>query len=151
MGDTVKSTEAVIADDTQFTSPIGSMEVRLLRPGLLWTRVVGTADGPMALWYRQRLAHARGSAETFVIFDDWEHLERYDQQAKQILLEWTTSNRDVTFHVLTRSRLVAMAMSVVSLTSKARIHAYEDRSRFQRALADADGQRHGHSGTVTQR
>jgi len=47
----------------------------------------------------------------------------------------------VTFHVLTRSRLVAMAMSVVSLTTKASIHAYEDRGRFQRALAEADSQR----------
>ena len=140
--------EPIFADDTRFTSPTGSMEVRLLRPGLLWTRIVGQADGPMAVWYRQRLAATRPSAPTFVIFDDWENLERYDQQAKQTLLEWTTSNRDVTFHVLTRSRLVAMAMSVVSLTSKARIHAYEDRSRFQRALTDADGHRHGKSGTV---
>ena len=47
----------------------------------------------------------------------------------------------MTFHVLTRSRLVAMAMSVVSLTTKASIHAYEDRGRFQRALAEADSQR----------
>lgn len=149
----MKPSELVAADDDHYLSTNGSMEIRLLRPGLLWTRVVGHADGPMALWYRKRLAVTRLSAPTFVIFDDWENLERYDQQAKQILLEWTTSNRDVTFHVLTRSRLVAMAMSVVSLTSKASIHAYEDRSRFQRALAEADGQRHGNStaGTVTHR
>ena len=71
------------------------------------------------------------------IFDDLEKLQGYDSDVRIRLSKWAREHRSqiVTFHILTRSKVVAMGVTVANLALGGRICAHAIRSAFDAELA----------------
>ena len=70
-----------------------------------------------------------------VAFHDWERAESYDTEARLLLTRWGASiARDVeVVHILFRSKLVAMGVSVAALVLGGMIHPHTTRASFEAA------------------
>jgi hypothetical protein len=116
----------------------GRLEIEEPAPGVVLTRFSGHGQ----------LAHAEGIMERFdaaiarygsiVVFDDWERGEGYDSDTRVRLTEYTRARLSVvTFHILVRSRLFAMGLSVANLALGGKLVVYGSRPSFERALGEA--------------
>ncbi len=70
------------------------------------------------------------------LFDDLDLLTGYDNAVRSQLTEWSRKNRPkiVAFHILTRSKLVAMGVGVANLVLGGSIRIHRVRSAFEDAL-----------------
>lgn len=70
------------------------------------------------------------------LFDDLESMNGYDSSVRLKLTDWGKKHRDriVAFHILTRSRLVAMGVTVANLALGGHIQAHTNRRAFEDAL-----------------
>ncbi len=70
------------------------------------------------------------------LFDDLLLLRGYDSNVRVQLTDWSRKNKKsiVAFHILTRSRLVAMGVSVANLALGGHIRAHTLRASFEDAL-----------------
>lgn len=70
------------------------------------------------------------------LFDDLEDLRGYDSGVRLRLTDWGKKHRAqiVAFHILTRSRLVAMGVTVANLALGGHIRAHTNRASFDVAL-----------------
>jgi len=73
------------------------------------------------------------------IFNDWEELTGYTSEARLELTAWTAKNVGSLqgIHVLLKSKLVAMGISVANLATGGITKSYSDRATFERVLAEA--------------
>jgi hypothetical protein len=73
------------------------------------------------------------------LFDDLEELTGYESELRIRLTEWSRKNRSkvVGFHIFTRSRLVAMGVTVANLALGGTIRAHLRRETFEAALREA--------------
>jgi hypothetical protein len=108
-------------------------------PGILATRIEGRGTvgfaGMLILFAEGMISAGR----RLLVYHDWERLESYEAEAKRSLMDWSTR---VTphwdgSHVLLSSPLVAMAVSVASLTQRGKITAYSSRQSWERNFAQA--------------
>jgi hypothetical protein len=120
-----------------FETPRGRLTVASPAPGVLQTIATGHVDVAMA--DRIIAAGERVLAESKPLFGfhDWEGLTGYETECRKRLTEWGMRIRaDVgAVHVLVRSRLVAMGVSVASLALQGMIVPYTERPPFEIALA----------------
>jgi hypothetical protein len=83
--------------------------------------------------------HMLSASRRLLVFHDWEKLAGYDADARRLLTDW--SQRIMPHwdgsHILFSSPLVAMAVSVASLTMRGKLTSYGLRTSFERALAKA--------------
>lgn len=93
------------------------------------------------LWLRRGLDAVVLASPRPCLYHDWQELLRYDNEAKVLMTTWTMKNTHIESHILTRSRLVSMAVSVGRLTTRANICGYEDRAAWQARLRDAEVRR----------
>ncbi len=117
----------------------GRLEIWQAAPGVVVQRVIGHATKEVAAAiaaYNGRLI-ARGQRP--LIFNDWEALVGYDSDARIALTAWTVANKQNLrgIHVLLKSKIVAMGISVSNLATGGIITAYTSRPEFERALAEA--------------
>lgn len=70
------------------------------------------------------------------LFDDLEDLRGYDSGVRVQLTDWSRQHRHeiVAFHILTRSKLVAMGVTVANLALGGQIRAHTRRTDFDAAL-----------------
>lgn len=120
-----------------FHSERGHMTVCQLAPGLWSGRARGCADAAMALWLLSRMDEAVLLSAHVCIFHDWEDLQRYDNEAKMLMTAWAIKHANIESHILTRSRLVSMAVSVARLATNTDIHGYEERVVWLQRLEQA--------------
>ena len=75
------------------------------------------------------------------LFDDLEELEGYDSELRIGLTRWSREHRSVivAFHILTKSRLVAMGVTVANLALGGSIRPHMQRKTFDVALSDEIG------------
>lgn len=71
------------------------------------------------------------------IFDDLEHLESYASSVRLGLTEWCRRHRGSIreFHLLSRSRMVALGVSVANVVLEQQITVHARREAFEDALA----------------
>ena len=115
----------------------GTLTISAPRPGIVLQRFEGYARVPMADAIIERLDVEIAAHETIYVFDDWFEAVGYDSEVRLKLTEWTRRHAsDVReTHVLFRSKLIAMGLSVASLALGRQIHTYARRIDFEKALA----------------
>lgn len=91
---------------------------------------------PRVLAWRDQAVSRVGKVD---IFDDAAELESYDSEARVLLTGWGKKNRDRVreHHILLRSKIVAMGVSVANLALGGHIHAHTSRPAYDAALAAA--------------
>jgi hypothetical protein len=115
--------------------PNGAVFVTRLAPGVLYTVGIGNfdgpfEDGPMCDFDREIAAH--GSVDMFM---DLRNVERGSRKSRDPWKEWATKNRTrVRSHLLVRSSILRMAISVISMVSGAISLSYDDDKAFLREL-----------------
>ncbi len=115
--------------DLVMTSPV---------PGVFLTRVSGHTDLDCALHLMRAFdrigAITMGSLD---VFHDWEAVTGYDSIVRQELVRWSEENeKSGEVHVLVKSRLVAMGVSVANAALGGKLVIYSDRAKFEAARTE---------------
>jgi hypothetical protein len=126
-------------EPVEYTS--ANADIRLSEPalGVYCSVAHGRATVGVAgaiIQYAERMLAA---GRRLLVFHDWQNLKGYDADARKMLTEWTERiepHWDGS-HILFSSPLVAMAVSVASLTMRGKLTSYGSRTTFERALARA--------------
>ncbi len=115
--------------------------VRLSRPvrGVVQTVVTGYATTAMADKIIAWVDRAIADGERPSVFHDWDGATGYDPAVRPKFATWYARiRRDVeSVHVFTRSRVVSMGVTLVSIAMNNAIVAYRERGPFEAALAVA--------------
>lgn len=115
--------------------------LRLERPvrGVVLTRVEGFASVDVGRRIIGFVDAAIADGEIPTVFHDWELAGGYEPALRPIFTDWyrTVKSKTAGVHVLTRSKLVSMGVSLVAMATGSDIAAYRDRASFEKALADA--------------
>jgi len=120
--------------------PTWEIQIFYPAPGVLYTRVSGHADiqcARLAMNAFDRLAAS--TSDPIEVFHDWERVTGYDSEVRTEYTRWSRPHlhRLGGLHVLIRSRLVAMAISVYRAAVGAVITAHYDLREFDKARAEA--------------
>lgn len=106
--------------------------------GIFLTRISGHADLDCAL----HLMRAFDRIATITIgpldvFHDWELVTGYDSVVRQELVRWTDENeKPGEVHILVKSRLVAMGVSVANAALGGKLVVYSDRVKFENTRSE---------------
>ena len=115
--------------------------LRLERPaaGVVSTRVEGFAALELGTRLIAWVDAAIDEGETPVVFHDWELATGYEPALRPRFTEWylRVRRRVGGVHVLARSKLVSMGVSLVSIATGNEIYAYRERQPFSKALEAA--------------
>ncbi|GAB4198691.1 MAG: hypothetical protein OHK0013_08190 [Sandaracinaceae bacterium] len=131
-----------VDDKTErWADPRGTLEITTVRPGVVLQRFRGHAMPPMADAIAERLERELARHGRIVVFDDWEEATGYESEVRIKLTAWTQRylDRIPETHILVRSRLVAMGISVANLALANRLRSYTSRKEFEAALDRAKG------------
>jgi hypothetical protein len=123
----------------ELRSSRGSFELAGKAPQIYLATFRGHCDaalGDASIEEQTRILPSRGQV---LIFTDCEEMTGYDSDVRVRFTEWSIQNRDRLGHgqVLLRSKIVAMAVSVVSLATGRPSMVQTKRGMFEKALADA--------------
>lgn len=123
----------------QWIDERGKLEITSPRPGIVVERFEGYALLPMADAIIGRLGEEIARHGEIIVFDDWGDATGYESAVRLRLTEWTRAQgaqvRDT--HIFVRSKLLAMGISVASMTLNKHLHSHASRSSFDAALAKA--------------
>ncbi len=112
--------------------------LRLERPlaGIVLTRVEGFAGVELGDRIISWVDSAIEDGETPAVFHDWELATGYEPAVRPRFTEWYMRIRRSVgaIHVLARSKLVTMGVSLVSLATGSEIFAYRERLLFTKAF-----------------
>lgn len=133
--------ERVDARTDRWSDGRGTLEITTVRPGVVLQRFRGHALAPMADVIAERLEREIARFGSIVVFDDWEEATGYESEVRIRLTAWTQSRLDriPETHILVRSRLLAMGISVANLAVGNKLRAYTSRAEFEAALSQARG------------
>jgi hypothetical protein len=107
--------------------------------GVLFTRL----DGHMDVAAARRIVDAGNQVirehGRLLVFHDWEEMLSYDTEARHVLTSWAKEiDRSVErAHILFRSKLVAMGVSVAAMALGGMLTAHPSRTSFVAARRDA--------------
>jgi hypothetical protein len=112
--------------------------LHLERPtaGIVTTRVEGFAAVELGVRIMAWVNAALDDDETPTVFHDWELATGYEPALRPRFTAWylRVRSRVAGVHVLTKSKLVAMGVSLVSLATGNDIVGYRERPPFTKAL-----------------
>lgn len=119
----------------------GSVELSRPRAGVVITKVSGFATPELG---RRIIRWVDGSVrdgERPAVFHDWDGATGYEPEVRREFASWYARVRKNVkeVHVLTRSKVVSMGISLVTLAVGEPVHAHSDRAAFEKALAAALG------------
>lgn len=98
-------------------------------------RATAGAAGAIIEFAERMLAGGR----RLLVFHDWEKVAGYDAAARKLIMDWSeriTPHWDGS-HILFASPIIAMAVSIASLTMRGKVSSYSSRVSFERALTRA--------------
>jgi len=83
---------------------------------------------------RERIVREAGR---IALFDDLEDLRGYDPEVRSRLTAWSRAHQEVicSFHILVRSKIVAMGVALANAVIGGKIQAHSGRVPFESALA----------------
>jgi hypothetical protein len=119
----------------------GSLRVEHLDAGLFRTTVTGHFSTSLLSPYVRALDKALAAGRA-VGFHDWEGMNTYDAECRKVLTEWTLQHRARIdgWHILVRSKLVAMGVATASLLiGGGTIVSYTDRDKFESSYRQRSG------------
>ncbi|HEY1957811.1 MAG TPA: hypothetical protein VGH28_19455 [Polyangiaceae bacterium] len=128
-----------LLEPVDYAGPL--VQVRISEPavGVFHSVIRGRATAGAASAMIQFAEHMLAAQRRLLVFHDWEAVSGYDADARKLLTEW--SQRITPYwdgsHILFSSPLIAMAVSVASLTLRGKIKTYSSRANFERSLARA--------------
>ena len=124
----------------EIPGPRGHMRVRFVSratpPNLVVSRITEHATLGMAERYTS-LLDGEVLRAPLEIFHDWSGMTGYDPDARKLLTDWNVrhSAHVQQVHMLVKSRVIAMGVSVSSLIAGRDFAAYSDRRLWERPLA----------------
>jgi len=111
--------------------------------GVFFTRASGYADLDCALHvmraYDRLASYTLGDVD---VFHDWEGVTGYESVVRQELVRWSqeqTKSGEV--HILVKSRIVAMGVSVANVALGGELKVYSDRQKFDKARTETTASR----------
>ncbi|MFO0694563.1 MAG: hypothetical protein U0230_13465 [Polyangiales bacterium] len=107
--------------------------------GVVLQRFIGHATPEVVEPITSRLERAVAQHGTLRVFDDWEEATGYESEVRVRLTEWTKRHREAIplTHILVRSKLLAMGLSVANLAIDGGLEVHTTRAAFERELAAA--------------
>ncbi len=128
-------------DELRWKSDRGNLEIRRPAKGVILFVEVGFLDKEFAPIIQEHLEAMLKGGEQPEIFVDAYDLEGYDSEVRIGATEWLKTNRDKVRkqHMLVRSRLTKMGLSVASMALGGVLEGYADRPSFDRAYRAAVG------------
>jgi hypothetical protein len=122
----------------RWTTPTGSLEMWYPAPRLVADRIVGHLDLELARHFTSRLTikMAQGPLQ---VFSNWEQMEGYDSNVRVELTTWALQHRRdfASIHVLVRSKLVAMGISVANVALGGLMRPHTRRVDYEAAYSGA--------------
>lgn len=127
-----------IASGIRIVTNRGKLHVTRPSTHVELVRAEGYADGPVVdliLEQRDEILRAHGR---IALFDDLEGMTGYDSVVRTTLTEWSRVHKSeiVAFHILTRTRIAAMGVTVANLALGGHIRVHVRRESFEQALAE---------------
>lgn len=118
-----------------YKSARGELTMTLVGSNLIVCRIAGHFDFALS---QRALAIAERFPTRRELFHDWDSMSSYDTQSRLALTAWLFRNRaTATVHVLQRSGLVAMGVTVAQLAIGQRaLRSYTSREAFEAAIRD---------------
>jgi len=109
-------------------------------PGVLYTRVMGHVDRPcvqILMGAFDRIASL--TPDKIEVFHDWERVTGYEAEVRPEYTRWSKSHVDrlASVHVLIRSRILAMGITVANVALNGVITAHYERAEFEKLRAEA--------------
>lgn len=107
-------------------------------PHVELVRGEGHATGEIVDAILEQRDHILAEVGHIALFDDLELMTGYDSGVRVRLTEWSKEHRTriSAFHILTRSKLAAMGVTVANLALGGSIRAHVRREAFERALTE---------------
>ena len=121
-----------------FTKDTGTITTTTYGSRLVLVRITGHLDLEITPHLMRPIDRVMHSGLRVVVFHDWGEVESYESKVRTQLTEWALKNRQQieAVHVLQRSRMVAMAVSVANLALGGMLNSYMDRARFEKAFIE---------------
>ncbi len=115
----------------------GECLIARLAPGVVFERLKGHLAAEAAIHIYTEGERLFDQALKNVVFLEWSEMTGYDSDARYNLSTWVkeTSDSYLAIHVLFRSKIVAMGVSVGNLVLGGLIQATSSRSLFEQRLA----------------
>lgn len=122
-----------------WVSARGELQIRHLAPGVVLFVEKGFLSSEFAHLILEHSDQARGEADQVQLFVDAYDLDGYDPEIRNGGSAWLKkhASRVIAQHVLVRSRLTKMGLSVVSLALGGLIKGHHERRSFDGDLAAA--------------
>lgn len=125
-----------VAGGFRWSSEFGAVTVTRPLPHVELIRAEGYAEAEVVaaiLDHRDRMIRECGS---IALFDDLEKMTGYHSAVRVGLTEWSRQNkaRISAFHILTRSKITAMGVTVANVALGGHIRAHARRESFEHAL-----------------
>jgi hypothetical protein len=127
----------VLSDGTRLsTAPGGESRVWSPAPGIVATSFVGYGSTAFAAVIKRDVTAFCEPGTRSALFTDWYEMTGYDSAARVELTRWmaTMRPRVSEFHLLVRSKLVAMGVAVANLALGGWISSTSNRATFQQLL-----------------
>src|SRR5690606_35425297 len=114
----------------------GQLRFKRLADGVIVTEVRGTLSRAFVPGYLRSLERVLAARPGLLSFCDWYDMEGYDSDARMALTQWTYAHRSefAAIHILLRSKLVAMGVSVANLALGGFMTVHSARAPFDRAM-----------------
>lgn len=129
-----------IADEeARWSDAAGAVTFATPYPGVARMCVTGRVTAALAEQVVLMLEAALRQHARLVVFDDWEALTGYESEARLRMTDWTRLHQEQIpeTHILVRSKIVAMGVTVAAMALRKPLHVYSDRNLFERAWATA--------------
>lgn len=109
-------------------------------PGVLYTRVMGHADLPcvrVLMGAFDRVASL--TPDKMEVFHDWERVTGYEAEVRPEYTRWSKGHLHCLagLHILIRSRLLAMGITVANAALNGAMTAHYERAEFEKLRAEA--------------
>lgn len=125
--------------DRTLETPKGEVRIRFPARGIMHSCVRGHMDVATAEFIRDTGNEFVLHCRRMEVFHQWDSLETYDSAARKVLTDWGLDIRGnvIKVHILFRSKLVAMGVSVATVVLGNMIEAHRDPQKFALALQAA--------------
>lgn len=123
-----------------FVSSRGRVTVEVVSSRILTTTMAGCLDLPLAQHFLASLdAWVKLGGSSLLAFHDWEKLDDYESEARQLLTPWSKANRSrfEAVHMLVPSRTIAYGIQIVNALTGDVMTAHGTRATFDKAWRQA--------------